>query len=119
MSQKVILFQIFGTKLRLPFMFGFGSDSERLSEHNVHLREHSKHVARALRVCWIQQVIQDRVTESLVLNTALVQYRYLTLGLKHFPQYLLNTLKINFQQQTRWQQMIIHQALPWPVCLFK
>jgi len=26
MSRNVTLFQIFGTKLRLPFMFGFGSD---------------------------------------------------------------------------------------------
>ena len=26
MSQNVTLFQIFGTKLRLPFMFGLGSE---------------------------------------------------------------------------------------------
>jgi len=44
MSQNVTLFQIFGTQLRLPFMFGFGS--ERLSKA---FHAHSKEIRNAYR----------------------------------------------------------------------
>jgi len=54
MSQNVTLFQIFGTKLRLPFMFGSGL--ERLWLFDLiccqTLLRHSRWEGRAGRWCW-------------------------------------------------------------------
>ena len=73
MSQNVTLFQIFGTKLRLPFMFGSGS--ERLLDNCPPLERTNrksscgtaKHCgARAPQALAPQKALQDSTRESCI-----------------------------------------------------
>jgi len=82
------------------------------SAHNMHLRGCSKHVV--LLVCFIQQLIQDGI---IVHNSALLEFRYPTLGPKFCHEYLSNPLQINFLATGTLAANDFHSALPTPVRL--
>jgi len=84
------------------------------SAHNMHLHGFSKHVV--LRVCFIQQLIQDGI---IVHNSALLQFRYPTLGPKLCLEYLSNPFQINFLATGTLAADYFHSALPMPVRLVK
>jgi len=63
MSQNVTLFQIFGTKLRLPFMFGSGSERLRLLESTMLT------MARRRAECGVLRVVLLLSMNFLVLAT--------------------------------------------------
>ena len=77
----------------------------------MHLRGRNKHVA--LRVSELSR------TESSVLNSALLQCKYPTLGLKLSLEYLSNPLQINFLATSTLVANDFHLALPTPVRLLK
>jgi len=56
------------------------------SAHNMHLLGRSKQVVP--RVCFVQKLIQDQLS---VHNSALLQFRYPTLGPKLYHEYLFES----------------------------
>jgi len=84
------------------------------SAHNVHLcgrRSRLPLVSASFRYSF--------KTESSVQNSALLQFRYPTLGQKLCFEYLSNPLQINFLARGRLAADGFHSALPTPVRLLK